>query len=85
MNNIKIFNNAEFGNIRAVEIEGKPYAVGVDVARALSYANPIKAIIDHCKGDLLTWEVTDSLGRMQDTRIISESDNYRLIINAAAQ
>ncbi|GHU24952.1 hypothetical protein FACS189472_18050 [Alphaproteobacteria bacterium] len=50
MNNLKVFDNAEFGNIRAIEIDGKPHAVGVDVARALDYANPSKAIIDHCKG-----------------------------------
>jgi anti-repressor protein len=85
MDNLEIFSNAEFGNIRATEIEGKSYVVGVDVARALDYANPSKAIIDHCKGDFLTWEVIDNLGRTQDTRIISESDIYRLIIKAADQ
>jgi anti-repressor protein len=85
MNDLKIFNNAEFGSIRAVEVEGKPYAVGVDAARALGYAKPDKAVTDHCKGDLLTWGVTDALGRTQETRIISESDIYRLIIKAADQ
>ena len=85
MNNLEVFNNLEFGNVRAAEIDGKLHAVGVDVARALDYANPSKAIIDHCKGDFLTWEVIDSLGRMQNTRIISEGDIYRLIIKAADQ
>jgi prophage antirepressor-like protein len=55
MDDLKIFNNIEFGNIRATEVEGKPYAVGVDVARALGYAKPDKAVTDHCKGDPLTW------------------------------
>lgn len=85
MNNLTILNNTEFGNVRAVDIEGKAYAVGVDVAKALCYANPSKAIIDHCKGDFLTWEVIDTIGRQQETRLISESDIYRLIIKAADQ
>jgi anti-repressor protein len=85
MDNLEIFSNAEFGNIRAIEIDGKFYAVGIDVARALDYANPSKAIIDHCKGDFLTWGVIDNLGRTQNTRIIPESDIYRLIIKAADQ
>jgi anti-repressor protein len=85
MNDLKIFDNTEFGSIRAKEIDGKFYAAGVDVARALEYANPRKAVIDHCKGEFLTWELIDSLGRVQDTRIIPESDIYRLIIKAADQ
>jgi anti-repressor protein len=85
MNNLEVFKNMEFGNIRAVEIDGKLRAVGVDVARALGYAKPDKAITDHCKDDPLTWEVIDNLGRMQNTRIISEGDIYRLIIKAADQ
>jgi anti-repressor protein len=85
MSDLEIFSNAEFGIIRVVEIDGKPYAVGVDAARALEYANPSKAVIDHCKGDFLTWKVIDALGRAQDTRIIPESDIYRLIIKAADQ
>lgn len=85
MNELKVFENPEFGEIRMVEVDGKPYAVGVDVARALGYANPSKAVIDHCKGDFLTWKVTDALGRIQDTRIIPEGDIYRLIVKAADQ
>lgn len=82
---LRIFENAEFGKIRMIEVKGKPYAVGVDVARALEYANPSKALIDHCKGDFLTWKVTDALGREQETRIIPEGDIYRLIVKAADQ
>jgi anti-repressor protein len=85
MNDLKIFDNTEFGKVRAAEIDGKLRAVGVDVARALGYAKPDKAVTDHCKDAPLTWEVIDSLGRMQNTRLISESDIYRLIIKAADQ
>lgn len=50
MNDLKIFENSEFGEIRTVEIDGKPYFVATDVARALGYSNPRKAVNDHCKG-----------------------------------
>ena len=85
MQEMQIFNSPEFHNIRTIEIDSKPYVVGVDVARALEYANPSKAVIDHCKGDFLTWEVIDSMGRTQNTRIIPEGGIYRLIIKAADQ
>jgi anti-repressor protein len=78
------FHNSEFGEIRISVIDGKPYAVGIDVARVLEYANPSKAILDHCD-DFLKWEDVDSLGRTQNMLMISEGDIYRLIIAAANQ
>ncbi|GHU13314.1 hypothetical protein FACS189449_08520 [Alphaproteobacteria bacterium] len=83
MDNLEIFNNAEFGNIRATEIERKSYAVGVDVARALDYAKPSQAVIDHCKG--IRKLGIPSSGGIQETNVIPESDIYRLIIKAADQ
>lgn len=50
MNELKIFENPEFGEIRTTEIDGKPYFCGSDVAKALGYANVSKALKDHCKG-----------------------------------
>lgn len=50
MNELQIFNNEEFGEVRMAEINGKPYFVATDVATALGYTNPRKAISDHCKG-----------------------------------
>lgn len=67
MNNLQIFESAEFGKIRMVEIDGKPYAVGIDVTRALEYAHPSKAIIDHCKG--ITKLGIPSKGGTQETFI----------------
>jgi anti-repressor protein len=84
MNDLKIFDNTEFGKIRAEEINGKFYAAGVDVARALGYAKPDKAVTDHCKAPL-SWGVIDSLGRTQETNMIPEGDIYRLIVKAADQ
>jgi anti-repressor protein len=83
MNQIQIFNNQEFGEIRGVEIDGKPHAVGVDVARALEYANPSKAVLDHCKG--ISKIGIPSAGGNQETNIIPEGDIYRLIVKAADQ
>ena len=47
MNELKLFENPEFGKIRVVIIVGEPWFVGKDVAEALGYANPRKALDDH--------------------------------------
>ncbi len=83
MNELQIFENVEFGKIRMMEIDGKPYAVGVDVARALEYSNPSKAVIDHCKG--ITKLGIPSKGGIQETNVITEGDIIRLITKAADQ
>lgn len=49
-NTIKIFENEEFGQVRTLTDEdGKILFCGTDIARALGYANPQKAVRDHCK------------------------------------
>ena len=47
MNDLTTFSNPEFGQVRTVEINGTPWLVGKDVAVALGYKNPGKAIIAH--------------------------------------
>lgn len=47
MNDLQIFSNPEFGQVRTVELAGQPWLVGKDVAEALGYKNPTKAIIAH--------------------------------------
>ena len=84
MSDLEIFNNPEFGQIRMVEVNGKPYAVGNDVARALEYAEPHKAITNHCRGGI-THPVIDALGRKQETKVIPKGDICRLISKAADQ
>jgi len=67
MNNLQIFKNQEFGEIQIVEENGKIEFGATEVAKMLKYANPHKAIIDHCKKDGLTKrEVIDNLGRKQE-------------------
>lgn len=78
--NITPFFKKEFGEIRVIEIEGKPHFVGSDVASALGYARPTKAIQDHCKGVLKQDIPTD--GGEQKMSVISEGDVYRLIVKS---
>ncbi|MFY3460031.1 Bro-N domain-containing protein [Achromobacter xylosoxidans] len=83
MSNITLFFNPEFSfSVRAVEIGGEVYLVGRDVALALGYADTINAIKQHCRGVAKHHPIPDSLGRMQETRILSEGDMYRLIVNS---
>ena len=50
MNELQIFDNKEFGEVRMAEIDGKPHFVATDVAIALGYSTPRDAISRHCKG-----------------------------------
>ena len=80
MNKLQIFNSGEFGEIRTIEIDGKPYFVGTDVAKALGYSNPRKAILDHCKG--VTKRDTPTSSGVQLMSYINEGDLYRLIMKS---
>ena len=80
MNSLQIFNSEEFGEIRTIEIDGKPYFVGTDVAKALGYSNPRKAILDHCKG--VTKRDTPTSSGIQSMSYINEGDLYRLIMKS---
>jgi len=80
MNEIQTFVSPEFGQVRTVMYNGKPYLVGVDVARALGYSNPSKAVIQHCKG--VTKLGIPSQGGVQETNCITEGDMYRLITHS---
>lgn len=80
MNELKIFKNEEFGEIRTVEIEGKPFFCGSDVAKALGYAIPSKAVNTHCKGVSKMEAPTN--GGIQELLFIPEGDLYRLIVSS---
>lgn len=80
MNELQIFNNAEFGQVRTTEIDGKPYFVANDVAVALGYKRPADAITQHCKGSVKHRYLT--AGGTQEVKVIPESDIYRLIIKS---
>lgn len=80
MSELQIFSSEEFGEIRTVEIKGKPYFAGSDVASALGYAIPHKAVQTHCKG-VLKWNIPTKSGN-QDALFIPEGDVYRLIMRS---
>lgn len=80
MNELKIFENTEFGQVRTVEIDGKIYFVASDVAKALGYAIPSKAVNTHCKG-VSKMEVPTN-GGVQQMLIIPEGDIYRLVVKS---
>lgn len=80
MDNLQIFNSEEFGKIRTIEINGKPYLVAIDVATALGYQNPRDAISRHCKG-VVKHDTPTSSG-IQQMSYINEGDMYRLIMKS---
>lgn len=80
MNELQIFNSGEFGEIRTIEIDGKPYFVGTDVAKALGYNNPRDAVSRHCKG-VVKHDTPTSSG-IQSMSYINEGDLYRLIMKS---
>lgn len=82
-NNLKVFENEEFGSIRTLEINSKPYFVGKDVAEVLGYERPTKAIADRVDSeDKDEIPIQDSIGRMQKTPVINESGLYSLILSS---
>lgn len=83
MNELQIFNSEEFGEIRTVTIDNEPWFVGKDVATALGYNEPHKAMQRHVyEDDRMKYPVTDSTGRKQDAWITNESGLYDLIFGS---
>ena len=79
-NQLQIFNNEEFGQVRTVRYQEKDYFVATDVARALGYKNPNDAILRHCKGYVKHAVPTES--GEQQMNVIPEGDMYRLIVKS---
>lgn len=82
MQEIRIFENAEFGKVRTAEINGDAYFVGKDVAEILGYSNPRKAIADHIDDEDKGVTKCDTLGGIQELVIINESGLYSLIFSS---
>ena len=80
MNEIEIFKNDEFGEVRTIEKNGSVLFCGSDIAKALGYARPADAISAHCKGVCVL--PTPSAGGVQNTKFITEGDIYRLIAHS---
>lgn len=80
-NEIVSFDNPEFGQVRAVEVDGKAMFCGKDVAKALGYAKTRNALDRHCKGAPF-WGPLETAGGTQKMRFITEPDVYRLITHS---
>lgn len=79
MNELQVFNNNEFGQLRTINIDGKDYFVGKDIALALGYKNTNDAISRHCKG-VVKHEGLKINGI--EVALITEGDIYRLITHS---
>ena len=82
MNDLQIFSNPEFGQVRTVEIDGQPWLVGKDVAVALGYKNPRKALDDHIDPEDKGVTKCYTPSGEQDMTVINESGLYSLILSS---
>jgi prophage antirepressor-like protein len=81
-NELKIFENEAFGKVRVIERNNEPWFVGKDVAEALGYSNPRKALSDHVKGTHKGVTNCDTLGGKQQLTIIDEAGLYSLVLRS---
>lgn len=81
MSELQVFNNAEFGSVRSLMVNGEPFFVGKDVAEILGYSNPQKALRDHVDEEDRTvnesFTVNGTMGML-----INESGLYSLILRS---
>lgn len=82
MNELMIFNNPEFGEIRTVEVDGEPWLVGKDVARALGYKDATKAARERVDAEDRGVAKMDTPSGQQEMTIINESGVYSLVLGS---
>lgn len=82
MNELHIFKNEEFGEIRMVQLNNETYFIGKDVATALGYSNARDAISKHCDDEDKGVAKCDTLGGKQELVVINESGLYALIFGS---
>lgn len=82
MNDIKIFQNPDFGEIRTVIIDGEPWFVGNDVAKPLGYSAPKNAVAKFVDDEDKQKHQFDSTGQNREMVIINESGLYSLIFGS---
>lgn len=81
-NELKIFENAEFGSIRTVEMNGAPYFVGKDVAEVLGYSDTFGALKKHVDDEDKQNCQNDSFESNRGLIVINESGLYSLILSS---
>lgn len=82
MNELRIFENSEFGEIRTTEINNVPYFCMVDICKALGLEQVSRAKERLNNDGVTTSKVIDSLGRVQEANFINESNMYKLIFQS---
>ena len=83
MQELEMFKNEEFGEVRTLLIDGEPWFVGKDIAIILGYAKPLNALSTHVdEDDSLKQGLIDNMGRTQKTILINESGLYSLILSS---
>ena len=82
MNEIKIFENEQFGKVRTLEIENEPYFVGKDVADILGYSDTNQAIRKHVDEEDRLSRYFNGSGQNRQMYIINESGLYSLILKS---
>ena len=82
MNELRVFNNADFGDIRTVEQDGGIWFVGKDVAEALGYSNPSNAVISHIDDEDKLRTQIKYAGQNREVSIINESGLYSLVLSS---
>lgn len=83
MNELQIFQNKEFGNVRVIEIDGEPWFVGKDVAECLGYANVSRDINRHVdEDDRQNYRNGTSEINNRGMTIINESGLYSLVMSS---
>ena len=82
MNEIKIFDNPEFGKVRTMEINGEPYFVGKDIAEILGYQNGSRDVNRHTDEEDRQKTMIFDGNQDRETIIINESGLYSLILSS---
>jgi len=82
MNDLQIFNNKEFGELIAVEIDGEPWFVGKDVANAMGYQNGSRDINRHVDNEDRLSTRIEYAGQRREVTVINESGLYALIFGS---
>ena len=82
MNELQVFNNSEFGQLRTVTINGEPWLVGKDVAAALGYSDTFGALKKHVDDEDKQNCQNDSFESNRGMTVINESGMYSLVLSS---
>ena len=82
MEELKLFNNPEFGTIRVISIEDEPWLVGKDVAAALGYTDTDQALRRHVDDEDKLTRNFDGSGQNRGMTNINESGLYSLVLSS---